>query len=264
MQDKEFDELFRSKLDDFSTEPSAQVWHNIDAELGGKRKSILPLLRIAASIVLLLAAGVLFITRKEKDDVTKPGKNNVAHIQPVSPKVKTPPAAPVSDAPPVKNRKTGIPANSLAGVHHPKKLITSPAKQIKPVAPVIQTAPVKDDDQQLIAAVEEPKKTGMIQHSVPDMAIALTQPAINDAPIAGAVPLQDDQPALAQAKVPATTPANRVKKHGIHNFGDLVNLVVAKVDKRKDKLIEFTDTDDDESTITGVHLGAINIKKDNK
>jgi hypothetical protein len=42
-----------------------------------------------------------------------------------------------------------------------------------------------------------------------------------------------------------------------------VNLVVAKVDKRKDKLIQFSDSDDDGSVITAVHLGALKIKRDN-
>ncbi len=67
MQDKEFDDLFRSKLGDFETEPSAQVWQNIDAELDRKRrkKSIFPMLGIAASIIVLITAGILFIPKKE-------------------------------------------------------------------------------------------------------------------------------------------------------------------------------------------------------
>ena len=57
MQDKEFDDLFRSKLDDFEMEPTAQVWINIDAEMDGKKRkrSVFFSLRIAASVILLLS-----------------------------------------------------------------------------------------------------------------------------------------------------------------------------------------------------------------
>ena len=66
MQDKEFDDLFRSKLDNFEMEPSAQVWQNIDAELDGKKKkgSLFTLLSIAASIIMLIATGILFMPKK--------------------------------------------------------------------------------------------------------------------------------------------------------------------------------------------------------
>jgi hypothetical protein len=55
--------------------------------------------------------------------------------------------------------------------------------------------------------------------------------------------------------------AQQQRKHGIRNFGDIVNLVVAKVDKRKDKVIEFSDDDEDGSSITGINLGVIKVKK---
>jgi hypothetical protein len=42
-----------------------------------------------------------------------------------------------------------------------------------------------------------------------------------------------------------------------------LNVVIAAVDKRKDKVIEFSNTDGDESSITGINLGIIKIKKEN-
>src|ERR1700755_697527 len=75
MQDKEFDDLFRSRLDDLEVEPSAQVWAGIDATLDGKkRRSIIPMLSIAASIVVLIVAAILFIPKSE---TIKPGKKPV-------------------------------------------------------------------------------------------------------------------------------------------------------------------------------------------
>src|SRR5258708_4022920 len=66
MQDKEFDQLFRAKLDNFEAEPTGQVWDGIVEGLDGKRryKMLVPYLSIAASIIVLAAAGILFIPQK--------------------------------------------------------------------------------------------------------------------------------------------------------------------------------------------------------
>jgi len=267
MQDKEFDDLFHSKLDNFEMEPSAQVWENIDAELKGrKKKALLPWLSIAASIIVLVIAGILFIPKKAKDDTTKPGKNNLAINHPASPVVKQHQDAPVKSGPEIKTiqPESTVPVNTIAAVRHTKKMIM-PAKSTEQAAPVIKTEPVKVEEQQMIAAVTDPKTNEAVQHSVPGIETPLTiqQPPIDATPVTHDAPEVTTKPVLASAQLPAAKP-NKVKKHGIRNFGDLVNLVVAKVDKRKDKVIQFTDTDDDGSTLTGVHVGAINIKKDNK
>ncbi len=80
MQDKEFDDLFRSKLDGFEAGPSARVWAGIDAELSGKRrkKILAPYLSIAASIIVLVAAGILFIPEKGKVTGKHPVQYNTA------------------------------------------------------------------------------------------------------------------------------------------------------------------------------------------
>src|ERR1700754_2177609 len=86
MQDKEFDDLFQSKLDNFEMEPSAQVWQNIDAELDGKKRSrgMFPWLSIAASIIILIAVAVLFIPKKGTEDTHHPKNNKLtaAKIKP--------------------------------------------------------------------------------------------------------------------------------------------------------------------------------------
>jgi len=260
-QDKEFDDLFRSKLDGFEVEPSAQVWAGIDARLDGKkRRSIIPMLSIAASMILLIAAAVLFIPEGENIKPGHPKKNGpaISRIKPVT-------AKPVQDTP-VNTviKKDAEPANIIAnsrvaGVqHHTKKMEApvTPAEQPAPV--VVKQAPAKEEDQQLIAAA--PTKPAEITTPVvpgPETQLSIKQPTTIET--TGTNPtntLTAAQPALTQQAKPV------VKRHGIHNFGDLVNIVVAKVDKRKDKLIEFTDTDDDESTITAVNIGPVKIKKD--
>src|SRR5947209_8023399 len=85
MQDSEFDELFRSKLDNFETEPSNNVWQNINHELNaGRRKKILtPILSIAATVLVLIAAGVLFIPQKASVVDKRLPQTKIAQTTPV-------------------------------------------------------------------------------------------------------------------------------------------------------------------------------------
>jgi hypothetical protein len=260
MQDNEFDDLLREKLDNFEAEPSAQVWQNIDAELAGKarKKSISPILRIAASVIILITAGILFIPKKE---IVKPGRHgkNDAAIRVKPSAIKTENNAPVNiqRARGEQVARMQIAAKHMVRIHQPKKKIEMPAAQnLQDARWTAQTEPVKPDEQPVLAVVSQ--KADKIEVPVVETSVAIKQTNVNE------TSALQSQPVLASAQIPAVKqnkPA--VKKHGIRNVGDLVNLVVAKVDKRKDKVIEFTDTDDDETTITGVHIGAIKIKKDN-
>jgi hypothetical protein len=255
MQVKEFDDLFRSKLDNFEVEPSAQVWQNIDAELGGaKRRSIFPVLSIAASVLILLVAGILFIpkmgvVKHNPIDSNKVAANTVTaavvkpgSINPVTPSMKKEEQV-AAVQPPVKH---------VASIHRPKVIPAQLNSNEQAQQLIANEEPVKAEQQQILAAVDN-KGDQRANPIELDAAPSAGKPADHDATIS--IPLQ---PVLASAP---TKPV--VKKHGIRNFGDLVNLVVAKVDKRKDKLIQFTDSDDDESMISAVHIGAVKIKRDN-
>ena len=58
MQDKEFDELFRAKLDGFEAEPSANVWPGIADELDSnkRRKTLInPFCSISSPSILSVA-----------------------------------------------------------------------------------------------------------------------------------------------------------------------------------------------------------------
>lgn len=253
MQDKEFDDLFRSKLDNFEVEPSAQVWQNIDAELGGrKRKSIFPILSIAASVLILLTAGILFIPKK---GVVKhnPIDSNKVTANKVTPTVVKPENVNPVTASVKKEEQLAVVrprVKYVASTHQPRVIAVEPKEQGQQV--IAKEEMVKPEQQPILAVVN----TRTDENAKPielEAAPSAVKHIDHDATIS--IPAQ---PVLAS--VP-TKPV--VKKHGIRNFGDLVNLVVAKVDKRKDKLIQFTDSDDDESMISAVHIGAVKIKRDN-
>lgn len=262
MQDKEFDDLFRSKLDELEVEPSAQVWAGIDATLDGKkRKSIIPMLSIAASVVVLIVAAILFIP---KGETVKPGKKPVKNAlasNRIKPVITKPVDAPVNAVKKEDIRPKNITVNTsgIAVVKHKNVLEVAKESLEQPAAIIEKPEPLKVDEQPVLASNQVPETKAVTQAVVPDVTtpLATNQQDVNDGQ--GAI----TKPVLAAVQ-PASTQSTKTtpKRHGIHSFGDLVNIVVAKVDKRKDKLIEFSDSDDDESVISGVNAGIVKIKRD--
>jgi hypothetical protein len=259
MQDKEFDDLFRSKLDNFEVEPSAQVWQNIGAELGGRKRKIFPILSIAASVLILLTAGILFIPKRGAVKHNPIDSNSVT-VNNVKPAVEKPQKINPLTTPVKKEEQVAavqIPVKHVTSTHQPK-MIAMPVKTKEQEQQVIAKEElVKSERQQILAAVDNKTEQNVkpIELEAAPSAIKKTD---HDATIS-----ISSQPVLASTPIPAEKTKPVAKKHGIRNFGDLVNLVVAKVDKRKDKLIQFTDSDDDESMISAVHIGAVKIKRDN-
>jgi pectate lyase len=54
------------------------------------------------------------------------------------------------------------------------------------------------------------------------------------------------------------------RKVKIKSVGDLVNFVVAKVDKREEKIIKVSKTDEGDNQITGINLGLFKFRKAEK
>ncbi|MBC7399710.1 MAG: hypothetical protein H7289_07170 [Mucilaginibacter sp.] len=252
MQDKEFDKIFNEKFESFEVEPSAMVWDNITEELDGKKTKVvaMPWLSIAASVLVLLTVGVLFL-QKNKPAANQPKENKL-----VANHVETP--VTITPAQPVETVIAKSVDNVASITHHqhnniaPIETTTTPVNNTS--EPVVKaTEPVKTNTQpQLIAAVTDLASTHVsTTATVPDVKLA---PGIID------VAAQVEKPVMASVIKETTAP---VKKRGVHSLGGLINVLIAKVDKRDDKIIEFSDSDDDDngSDLTGVNLGLIKIKK---
>jgi hypothetical protein len=76
-----------------------------------------------------------------------------------------------------------------------------------------------------------------------------------------AVPANNNKDVIEKTVITEETENAPTKKRGIHSLGGLLGAIVAKIDKREDKLIEFTEGEGNTSTITGLNLGLIKIKK---
>lgn len=260
MQDKDFDNLFRTKLSGLEVEPSARVWDNISAELNGPQKRKLsPVWSIAATTVILLSTAAWFLTNKpvkvQQNQVAVQKKQTLVDGQSEKNSMKT--VTPdVAEQVIKTSGNKDIVINTIAHVKHSTiSQVTNKVKEVrepstKSVA-VQETLPVMiAETHPVLAAVNNQPEH---QAVVPDMNLnnqRLTAENIS-------------QPDVI--KTPETVLARqpeRKKKRGIHTLGGLINAVIATVDKREDKLIEFTETDDDQANITGVNLGLFKVKKE--
>ena len=260
MQDKEFDQLFRAKLDDFETAPTSQVWDGIVEGLDGKRryKMLVPYLSIAASIIVLAAAGILFIPQKATVSTKHPDKNTIAKTTP--PAITVKPDTLSSAQPNIIQKPAPAAVNTMAGVKHGKTVVNTIDKNSAPVV-AEPKSPVKPQEQQVLAGIQQ--KQDVITPVVPDNSTPLvTRPGTDEAPAfitkstltasAGTQPAGNKQDDIAVVK----------PKRKAHGIGGLLNAVIATVDKRKDKLIEFTDSDDDETNVLSINLGALKSKRE--
>jgi hypothetical protein len=252
MQDKDFDQLFRSKLDGLEVQPATKVWANIEAEIGGKKKrSLAPIWSIAAAVLVLLGVGTWFLVNKpvkiKQNQVAQrvQPKRQIEMVKATQPKVTE---QVLINTPVIGIKEAKQPVNQIAYLKHKASATNhTVAEQAKPA---IKEAVTQVDSQpaQILAAV--PNKT-VVRPVVPDMALAVTT----------TIETPEVKP-NATVAVTANEPEKRVKKRGIRSLGGLINAVIAKVDKREDKLIEFTESDEDQSNVTGVNLGIIKIKKE--
>ncbi|WPU95404.1 hypothetical protein SNE25_07695 [Mucilaginibacter sabulilitoris] len=259
-RDNELDKLFQSALDGHEIEPSAVVWQGVTSRLDAdKRKRLLiPYLSIAACIILLVTAGILFVPKPVKvsneqttDRIAKNSRSVKraaiikadANEQPVDQQnKKTSPAviAPVNrlaQTKLIKANKNVI--NKAVVVHEQKNYIT------------------KQDSAVQLAFVN--RGNDLENPTVPDLG-DVTKPAAVDAPVL------KNKVVLVAMQLPGTNnkpvTIKPVKRHRIRSLGDVFNVMIAAVDKREDKIIEFSNTDEDDATITGVNLGIIKVKKE--
>ncbi|MGN8071217.1 hypothetical protein [Mucilaginibacter sp. 22184] len=252
MQGNELDDFFRSSLDELEIQPSAHVWAGITNRLDAdkRKRSLVSFLSIVAGIALAIAMGVLFIPKQAR--VNNPRANRI--VKNVKQVTQIKPAVPVYEQQNKKVTKEVIAsANHLAAVKvektnndantgHIKKL--QARGEITKINTESQIGSVTRGDDLASATITDESQSGVTK-----------KPVVQDLDLTGNKP----QAVAVQAQTNVKTLA---KKRRIHSVGDLFNVVIAAVDKRKDKVIEFSNTDEGDAVITGINLGIIKVKKE--
>jgi hypothetical protein len=245
IRDKDFDQLFKDAFADAEVTPSRDLWSSIESEIAPKKKRIIPIYWLSAAAVLLVATiGVLVYQQQNTSSGGKQLASNTIE------KTK-----PVVQEPVVKDSSTTIvaPVENIAPVQ-PKAVSaiakTKVKREVKSVVeqPRIVTAPEMQKQETVMAKVEEPKKD--IKTKIEE---AILQPKEEIVTAVVATPVKTDDPVND----------NEQSNKGIRNMGDVINIIVNKVDKRKDKLIQFR-TDDDDSSLSSINIGPFKIGKRKK
>jgi len=249
IRDKDFDQLFKDAFADAEVAPSRDLWSNIESEIAPKKKRIIPVYWLSAAAVLLIATLGILVYQQQNTDGGKQLAGNTIE--------KTKPAV---QAPMVKDAATKIvePVENIAPVLpvEPKAVSAIAKTKVKQeVKPVIEkekqtiiTAPDIQKQETAVAKVEEPKKD--IKTKIEE---AILQPKEETLIVANPAAVKPDEPVND----------NEQTNKGIRNVGDVVNLIVNKMDKRKDKLIQFR-TDDDDSSLASINIGPFKIGKRKK
>jgi hypothetical protein len=281
MQDKDMDELFRAKLDNLEIQPSDRVWRGIAVELDGakRKRSLIPVIRIAAGITVFVAVGLFFMMKADKIDNNQTGNHlkgsqhtikltDKGETEIVDEKLEdlmqakqdaqqiaaeTVKQAQIKQVQMAKAEQNGAISNKLATNRNTKYHGTE----------VVPETEKPDKEEQQVLTAERETLAALPPTEKVSNAVVPDEPLITAKPV---IPGSDDFKTTNKVAI-TPLPVNKatktpVKKHGIRSFGDLINVVVAKVDKRQDKIIVFSDTDGDESTITGINLGFVKMKTD--
>lgn len=233
--DKDFDKVFREKLYSIEMQPADSVWEGISKQLDiNKKKRSFPVLWLAAaSMAAVVGAGVWFSSQKEPMKLTGTADVNIEEtiVQP---------------------------APEVAINVDIKKSLTSETKSLPSIS----------------KGILKSKKSGMSKVSSSEIAIVQTSSLKEDNPVESPVAassrqetgykaatkeIQAETQVLALAEPEIATEEPQVKERKIRSVGSLVNFVVSKVDKRKNKIIEFEDGDEG-TMVSGLNLGLLKFQ----
>jgi hypothetical protein len=241
MQDKDFDQLFKDQFADAEITPSANLWGRIAEELEPKAvkpKRTLPVYWMAAACAAVVVSVALLMPKGETIKLQGSAVDLAASAQETG-ALTAKPAAQVNS--PLEVNTTDEATNSTPLV----------------IAPRLSEADVKKDFEGLQPLEDQSHLTTEDYHPASDMMAQLEEKVRdNEAMIASVSPVQEEV---------AITESNHQAEHrGIRNVGDLVNLVVNKVDKREKKFIQFNTDEDDNSSVIAINIGFLKFNKKDK
>lgn len=249
ISDKELDKLFQKNFGDMEIEPGNAVWNNISDQLdnqNGGKKSFSMFWMAAAGVVVVLSAGLWFFRPVETIKLQGQAQNKVEVVpEPVIPE----PAKEVANAPIKDNQSSDfvVIAPELSEV---SKTESSEIKSQE----FIQ---VPEDKEVITAAVVQKNEPVVIRELKAKAVLPELNSFENNTEIFAVDQMlaqSDDAAEDIQSEDQDYTGQRKIK-----SIGSLVNFVIAKVDRRENKIIEFKDGDEG-SELAGLNLGIVKYR----
>jgi len=243
MSDNDFDKLFREKFESLEREPSSSVWSGITGKLDGKKATRrFPTLWLsAASIVLVLGLGLMLFPERETIKLQGKASNNVSQSEGIkaAPGKVVIPEVLENDLPHVSNKEE----------KRSEIVLANKAARAKTIYNVNNESIEAHSSEQM---VEEPAKA-----DIEDLSLI----AQNNHDL---TPSSEVEKMDLSLNINTNIPDSSELKHRqkIKTVGDLVNFVVSKVDKRKNKIIEFS-REDEGDIVSGLNLGLLQYRTRN-
>lgn len=269
ISDKEFDSFFKSSFEDFEVEPSARSWEQISNNLAKKtEKRRFPFIWMAAaSVVIIVAIGIRFYTQPAemiKLKGNQPAEQVLASTPSTSPsalpKEELHSASTSNENQTFGKKESATQKTRSQQVNQEQQLANvTPEKNISPDATNTSPSSVlntKAVDQNLaeVNTAQPIKVKTVTEQILAEEAAQKSDEKLKPTEVL-AQSLNDN---------PNEDGATSGRKLKIKSVGDLVNFVVAKVDKRNEKIIEVSKTDESDNEITGINLGLIKFRKAEK
>lgn len=231
MSDKTFDHIIQQKLEGLRVEPSKEVWSGITGKLDNKPAKIkIPFMWLSAACVLLVTA-ISFWINTPANNSQNQGTASKTTLQ-----------IPEAELPIIPEEKLQV-AKETA----PMKAVIKEKRQVPdPITKVSEEkSPVNDTEIKTIQPMAVIVGDG--RQTEPD-------PVVQTA-AAAAIPSETEDPEDETVLR---------SKRKVKSLGDLINFVVAQVDGREDKIIEVSDKEREGIRITGINLGLLKIKNNEK
>lgn len=248
MLDKDFDAVFKSSFEDFEVAPAIDSWNKISDKINAKpgKKKTSFLWMAAASIVIVLGVGIGLFTKPIATIKLHPNGDNeiLANLSQVQKDtdVIIPMENTILDKKSFKRGKTTSITNTLVDKKTQEENIieTFTALENEPVDTEIESVKALKPIRTKLATerLMEQEEIAKIKKTAP-LTLAQMSDETNST-------LTDD----ARVKIPR-----------IPSVGELVNFVIAKVDKREEKLIKISKTEESDNEITGINLGLFKFRK---
>jgi hypothetical protein len=263
IQDKDFDQLFKDRFEDAEITPSAGLWNNIQQEIKPKKRVKLPLFWAAAASVVVTVAIAISLNKSEKIQL----HGNVASV---------------TNHTPVQGQSIGVDGAGFNGadVDVTGKVETG-MDELDEVAFKATKAPVVSTNSQDAGVHSASNQASAARNTKKENSLLAMQPISHPAHLLNMEPeitsSEQRQPvtellpavevSLAKnANIETHTDATEAlsteqeeaeqpSRTRIRNAGDLVNFVVEKLDKRDQKILEFSTDDDDNTSLVAINIG---------
>jgi type II secretory pathway component PulM len=231
MEDKDFDQLFKGHFEEAEVAPSTNLWSNIEKELAPKKRVVLPAYWMAAAVLLIGVMVAVLMPKSEPIRLQGSTVDNLASSQNTDV---------VNSGPAEETVVEEQQEESTPLVIAPKLNEAQVRKDFASEQPVVErTHPVDKEVQNTPAVLAD------VQPETPANEVMMAR-------------VEAPQEAIASVELEQT------EHRGIRNVGDLINIVVNKVDKRDKKLIQFNTDEDDNSSVVAINIGFLRFNKRDK